>query len=168
MNRYQAQCDPYDEIGKYILDTLDLSKIPGLSFYANKLKKGKGIFTEVSDFIESRGQNSMVSIIFLTDTLGHDSLTKMFGEPIFHSEFGEGFGYPYDDEDSYEFDEEFDEEPITNESYASYFLNIKGINIHIGYDHRGTSLEIEKGTTYDQSIDVIKELVNIYKERCQS
>ena len=44
----------------------------------------------------------------------------MFGKPLLHDEFGEGFDSEYDEET----DEEL--EPEIKESYASYFVNVDG------------------------------------------
>ena len=88
----------------------------------------------------------------------------MFGEPLLHDEFGEGF--------EGEYDEETDErgEPDIKESYASYFVNVGGVELHIGYDHRGTGIEIETDGEWDISdnkakkcFDCLKKLVDLYK-----
>jgi hypothetical protein len=165
----------YAELGKYITEELDIEKIPYLSFLVDKLKERKGLITKIKDFIspESRTYSS-VAINFLTGVLDENALENMFGKPIFHDEFGEGF--------EGEYDEETDEygEPEINESYASYFVNVDGTNFHIGYDHRGTSIEIEVPTKFLQRIfgkndgefsdetakkcfESLKKLVNLYK-----
>lgn len=168
----------YAELGKYITEELDIEKIPYLSFLVDKLKERKGLITKIKDFIspESRTYSS-VAINFLTGVLDEKALENMFGKPIFHDEFGEGF--------EGEYDEETDEygEPEINESYASYFVNVDGTNFHIGYDHRGTSIEIEVPTKFLQRIlgkhddnssdkdakkcfESLKKLVDLYKEKC--
>ena len=168
----------YAELGKYITETLDIEKIPYLGFYADKLKERKSIITKIKDFIspESRTYTS-VAIHFLTGVLDEKALENMFGKPIFHDEFGEGFDGEYDEET----DEEL--EPEIKESYASYFVNVDGTNFHIGYDHRGTSIEIEVPTKFLQRIfgnhdgdfsdetakkcfESLKKLVDLYKEKC--
>jgi len=162
----------YAELGKYITETLDIEKIPYLGFFVDKLKERKGIITKIKDFIspESRTYTS-IAINFLTGVLDEKELEKMFGKPIFHNEFGEGF--------EGEYDEETDEygEPEVKESYASYFVNVDGTNFHIGYDHRGTNIEIEipSKSNYDGNIsdetakkcfESLKKLVDLYKEKC--
>ena len=164
----------YAELGKYITEELDIEKIPYLDFLVDKLKERKGLITKIKDFIspESRTYTS-VAINFLTGVLDEKALENMFGKPIFHDEFGEGF--------EGEYDEETDEygEPEIKESYASYFVNVDGTNFHIGYDHRGTSIEIEVTTKFLQRIfgkhddasdeeakkcfESLKKLVDLYK-----
>ena len=163
----------YAELGKYINETLDIEKIPYLGFYADKLKERKSVITKIKDFIspESRTYTS-VAIHFLTGVLDEKALENMFGKPIFHDEFGEGFDGEYDEET----DEEL--EPEIKESYASYFVNVDGTEFHIGYDHRGTGIEIELPNKYQWSdkgssdedakkcFESLKKLVNLYKEKC--
>ena len=161
--------DWYTELGKYITEELDIEKIPYLSFFADKLKERKGLITKIKDFIgtESRTYAS-IAINFLTGVLDEKSLEKMFGRPILHNEFGEGF--------EGEYDEETDErgEPDIKESYASYFVNVGGIELHIGYDHRGTSIEIQKPSKFrwggeisdkvaQKCFESLKKLVDLYK-----
>ena len=143
--------DWYAELGKYITETLDIEKIPYLSFFVDKVEEREG----------------MVAISFITGVLDEDVLEKMFGKPIFHNHFGEGF--------EGEYDEETDEygEPEIKESYASYFVNVGGINLHIGYDHRGTDIEVETGEFDVDNVfsdekakkcfESLKNLVDVYK-----
>ena len=159
----------YAELGKYITEELDIEKIPYLGFYADKLKERKSIITKIKDFIspESRTYTS-VAIHFLTGVLDEKTLENMFGKPIFHDEFGEGFDGEYDEET----DEEL--EPEIKESYASYFVNVDGNNFHIGYDHRGTGIEIEVPSKFNydgnfsdedakKCFESLKKLVDLYK-----
>lgn len=86
--------------------------------------------------------------------------SKRCGDPIYHNEFGEGF----DKKKKY--------------LYASYFVEIDGVWIHIGYDHRGTRIEIEytSDDVYDihkeifkkdaeKCFNVLKKIIDIYKEK---
>jgi hypothetical protein len=162
----------YAELGKYITEELDIEKIPYLGFYADKLKERKSIITKIKDFIspESRTYTS-VAIHFLTGVLDEKALENMFGKPIFHDEFGEGFDGEWNEEkDDYD-------EPEIKEFYASYFVNVGGTEFHIGYDHRGTGIEIEipnkfnyDGNFSDEDakkcFESLKKLVNLYKEKC--
>ena len=162
----------YAELGKYITETLDIEKIPYLGFYADKLKERKSVITKIKDFIspESRTYTS-VAIHFLTGVLDEKALENMFGKPIFHDEFGEGFDGEWNEEkDDYD-------EPEIKEFYASYFVNVGGTEFHIGYDHRGTGIEIEipnkfnyDGNFSDEDakkcFESLKKLVNLYKEKC--
>ena len=162
--------DWYVELGKYIIEELDIEKIPYLSFFADKLKERKGLVTKIKDFVSPETQTySSISIHFLTGVLDEKALENMFGKPIFHDEFGEGFDGEYDEET----DEEL--EPEIKESYASYFVNVGGTNFHIGYDHRGTGIEIElpnkyqwsdKGSSDEEAkkcFESLKKLVDLYK-----
>jgi len=162
----------YAELGKYITEELDIEKIPYLGFYADKLKERKSVITKIKDFIspESRTYTS-VAIHFLTGVLDEKTLENMFGKPIFHDEFGEGFDGEWNEEkDDYD-------EPEIKEFYASYFVNVGGTEFHIGYDHRGTGIEIEipnkfnyDGNFSDEDakkcFESLKKLVNLYKEKC--
>lgn len=162
----------YAELGKYITETLDIEKITYLSFFVDRLKERKGLITKIKDFIspESRTYTS-IAISFLTGVLDEKALENMFGKPIFHDEFGEGFDGEYDEEtDEYG-------EPEIKESYASYFVNVGGTEFHIGYDHRGTGIEIEVPTKFNydsdfsdkdakKCFDSLKKIVDLYKEKC--
>jgi len=165
--------DWYAELGRYIVDTLDIEKITELQFLSKKLKEKKNIVTKIKDFM-SDDNNLYFSVAnhFLTSVLNEVTLRRMFGEPIFHDEFGEGFDGEYDEEtDEYG-------EPEIKESYASYFVNVGGTNFHIGYDHRGTGIEIELPSKYKWSdkgssdedaqkcFIALKGLVDLYKKKC--
>jgi len=162
--------DWYAELGKYIADTLDIEKIPHLSFFSDKLKEKKNIITKIKDFgSDGNRLYFSVSSFFLTSALDEEALKKMFGDPILHDEFGEGFEGEYDEEsDEYE-------EPQIKESYASYFVNVGGVDFHIGYDHRGTRIEIDipfnmsgdvKDSEVQKCFDGLKALVDLFKEKC--
>jgi hypothetical protein len=163
----------YAELGKYITETLDIEKVPYLSYFSEKLKKEKrSLITKIKDFVSPNNQTyTSIAISFLTGGLDEKSLENMFGKPIFHDEFGEGF--------EGEYDEETDEygEPEIKESYASYFVNVGGTNFHIGYDHRGTGIEIEIPSKFQWSdkgssdidakkcFEALKKIVDLYKEK---
>lgn len=161
--------DWYAELGKYITENLDIEKIPYLSFFADKLKERKGLVTKIKDFVIPNNQTyTSISISFLTGVLDEKALENMFGKPIFHDEFGEGFDGEYDEET-----DEYDE-PEIKESYASYFVNVDGTNFHIGYDHRGTRIEIEIPSKFNydgvfsdedakKCFESLKKLVDLYK-----
>ena len=160
----------YAELGKYITENLDIEKIPYLSYFSDKLKKEKSLITKIKDFVSPNNQTyTSVAIHFLTGVLDEKSLENMFGKPLLHDEFGEGFDGEYDEET----DEEL--EPEIKESYASYFVNLSGNNFHIGYDHRGTGIEIELPNKFQWSnkgssdldakkcFDSLKKIVDLYK-----
>jgi hypothetical protein len=67
---------------------------------------------------------------------------------LYHDQFGEGF------------DTEVEE--ITA-SYASYFVEVLGIKMHIGYDHRGTQIETEYCMPV-KLFTVLKKLADQYIE----
>jgi hypothetical protein len=161
--------DWYAELGKYITETLDIEKIPYLSYFSEKLKKEKSLITKIKDFVSPNNQTyTSITISFLTGGLDEKALENMFGKPIFHDEFGEGFDGEYDEEtDEYG-------EPEIKEYYASYFVNVDGTNFHIGYDHRGTGIEIEVPSKFNydgnfsdedskKCFESLKKLVDLYK-----
>lgn len=161
----------YTELGKYIVDTLDTQKIPELEFYIDKLKNQKKIITKIKDYFDSSERTySSIAILFTTSILDEFSLKKMFGDPIFHDEFGEGFDGEWNEElDDYD-------EPEIEESYASYFVNIGGLDFHIGYDHRGTGIEINIPVDANYNVtdsdaqkcfESLKLLVDLYKKKNQ-
>ena len=158
----------YAELGKYITEELDIEKIPYLSFFADNLKERKGLITKIKDFISPENRTyTSIAIHFLTGVLDEKALEKMFGKPLLHDEFGEGFDGEYDEET-----DEYDE-PEIKESYASYFVNVEGTNFHIGYDHRGTGIEIEIPSKFNYGVfsdkdsekcfESVKKLVDLYK-----
>lgn len=103
----------YDELGSYIEEKLDMESHFG------------------ADYRKFIGN---IAVYFLTSQLDPDSLKKMFGEPILHNEFGEGF---YGKNGKY----------LKKWQYASYFVKVGNLNLHIGYDHRGTNIEVESSAS---------------------
>lgn len=106
----------YEKIGKYLVGKFG-KRLPN-DYHWVKCEKD-------DDF-------RFVGIAFMTGSLGNLSLNaetmqKLWGNPIFHDNFGEG-GL-----------EDFEED---SSGYASYFKTINGLNFHIGYDHRGTGVEV--------------------------
>lgn len=139
------------KLGMYINDNLDIEKIYELDIFYERSKRN--FITDSNNIYSSLG------IMFLTDTLNEEALRKMFGEPLLHNEFGEGFEGEWDDESEDYLD------PEIKETYASYFLEIKNIDIHIGYDHRGTTIEVDLPIEEDSDekiYEVYKELVDIF------
>ena len=89
----------YAELGKYITETLDIEKIPYLDYFVDKLKERKGLITKIKDFISPESRNyTSIAIHFLTGVLDEKALENMFGKPLLHDEFGEGFDGEYDEE----------------------------------------------------------------------
>lgn len=154
----------YSEIGKYIVDKIDISKIPTLSFYDKRIKD-KSIKTKFKQFFTEDYTFVGISIAFLTSTLDEEALKDMFGEPLIHSEFGEGFDRKL--------------KKYKGFSYASYFVSVGGRELHIGYDHRGTGIEIKVDGDFNYKsrptekeatllFEVIKKLIDLYSEKVLS
>ena len=162
--------DWYAELGKYIDDTIDITKVPDLAYCASHRPKNN-IATKIKDFLSSDSRFYFnIASMFVTSTLDEKNLKKMFGEPLLHSEFGEGFEGEWNEED-----DDFDE-PEIKEDHASYFVNVGGTDLHIGYDHRGTRVEIglDKKFDYDKGItdaeaerclQALEKLVDLFKEK---
>lgn len=150
--------DPFAKLGEYIVKEFNGKLPPDLKFYEERLKKSSTIIKKINVFRdELEDTYSSIAIFFITGTLGEDSLKKIFGEPICHSEFGEGPDEP----------DEYDDKKliISFPKYASYFVEIEGVKLHIGYDHRGTSIEALEGTSSDDLLKALKKLVDIYKQK---
>lgn len=154
--------DWYSELGKYIESTIDIERVPELEFISNRIKKEKGsVITKIKNFLGDDRLSFSIASFFLTSALNDKSLNKMFGDPLLHNEFGEGFG----------------KKKLSR--YASYFINVGGTNFHIGYDHRGTRIEIELKKNEPTSVlnvefsdieankclDSLKKIVDLYKEK---
>ena len=91
--------------------------------------------------------NRFLGMAFFTTFLNEDILEKVFGSPINHSEFGEGFE--------------------TNRDYwfSSYIIEINGHLYHVGYDHRGTAFEPDVTTSYDDVMKDAKSLIDYIFEK---
>jgi len=91
--------------------------------------------------------NRFLGMAFFTTFLNGDILEKVFGSPINHSEFGEGFE--------------------TNRDYwfSSYIIEINGHLYHVGYDHRGTAFEPDVTTSYDDVMKDAKSLIDYIFEK---
>jgi len=159
--------DWYAELGKYIDDKINLSQHDHFDYIEkHRPKKNKNLITKLVNFkdIHNRFYFS-ISSTFLTSVLNQESLFKMFGNPILHNEFGEGFDGEWNEEN-----DDYDE-PTIKESYASYFVTINNIDLHIGYDHRGTNIELKLQSNYDianavngnTSDDIAQKLLNSLK-----
>ena len=92
----------------------------------------------------SRSKKSIIykriGIWLVCGAISPEVLMKRFGEPLYHSEFGEGYPQFYEKEIP----------DMKGHLYASYFIQIDGVRFHIGYDHRGTSIDIQ--TNYNHII----------------
>lgn len=140
MNDYDNEW--YSLIGKYFLEKWGEENLQEHKITLDRIKKGNKRDKETG--------YRMLGIFFITSHLNEETLKEMFGKPICHSEFGEGF------DNKRKYDDRGNESP----EYCSYFLNIDGHKAHIGYDHRGTSIEVENGLKPEEVFNMIKELVD--------
>jgi len=121
--------DWYAELGNYVVGKPNPKKtIRDYLSFSNKKDKG-----------------SFVGIMFIT-SLEVGKLKSAFGQPLKHSEFGEGFV------------------PSRKYTFESYFLRINGGVYHIGRDHRGTSFEVPRNYTSEQIFEDVKEFVREYSK----
>lgn len=147
----------YSKIGEHIIKIYNGELPKDLSFYIDFKKSKNKVFKKLDDFIEDKELTDNIGVWFLTSTLDKDVLTKMFGKGLYHNEFGEGFDGEYDEEtDDYL-------EPEIKESFISWFVFIDNVKFHIGVDHRGTSIEVEKNTTPDKVYNCLTKIVDKYK-----
>lgn len=138
------RCDECDYLQEYY------SQIGGYF-----VSKGLG---HLNRHIQENDSNVSTGIYVICEYFDEKLLRKLFGEPLYHDEFGEGF--------EGEYDEELEDylEPENESSYASYFIEINNITLHIGYDHRGTRFEVkdeDDSVSNQQVIDAIKMLIDI-------
>ena len=135
-----GKVDYLSDIGKYIANNDKFKNDYWLAYFLNK------------DKINS-DRYASICITFITSTLGKDNLYKMFGDPILHNEFGEGF-------------DENEKDPeifggVGDYTYASYFPTINDTKIHIGYDHRGTSVELPRNMYPEDAVKILEKLADI-------
>lgn len=120
--------------------------------YSDKSKNLYDIYKNGNTFQKTFNKNDIKTflrlsgIMFLTSDLDEKVLTSLFGKPIKHSEFGEGF----DRKRKY--------------SFISYFTELNGYKFHLGLDHRGTCIEVDKKITYDGLILSIQKLIDKFIE----
>lgn len=141
-------------IGEYIYNKYNGNLPSFFDYYENKIKGEKVLSPEELD-----NMYRSMGISFMTSLMYGDALENMFGEPILTDEYGEGF------DDDVNFDNKY--------SYASYFVEINVQTFHIGYDHRGTGIELKVDQhKYKYSLDEIekvfnsmKKMVDLYKDK---
>ena len=103
---------------------------------------GGRIIDEIRPGIEkNQSNNRFMFIMYFTSLLDGVVLREAFKRPLQHSHFGEG-----------------GEDMST--SYASYMLKIDNKYVHIGYDGRGTSVDLEEGTTLDEAGVILSTIVD--------
>ena len=154
MNFMNQKLDLFDIIGEYAYNKdNNIFKKFGLS---DDFFKSDSLITKMDIFNKKKRQYNFLGILLLTDNnFASEKLKEIYSEPIFHNEFGEGFEGEYNEET-----DEYDD-PDIKESFASYFITIKNVDFHIGYDHRGLSIEVKKGTDINDLIESLKEFVDI-------
>ncbi len=124
-------------LGEFIDENINISNEPRLSLIFKVRKKRT-----------RRKSYDTLAIFFLTG-IDLPDLEKMFGYPLLHDHFGEGF---------------HDEDNI-KESFASWFIKLKGVKFHIGVDHRGTTIEVINERNPMIILESLKELVILYKNK---
>lgn len=137
MNKWQME-DWYDKLGEYH----EGSK-PRKFSYLKAFQGGKS------------ARDRFIGILFITSTLC-ENLEKMLGKPFYHNFFGEGMEQQEDN---------YGNLVPSRYQYASYMLSINGHKYHIGYDHRGSSIEVDPKVANLEIFNDIKELVDLYKEK---
>lgn len=158
MNYLRLDKDIYQILGKYAYEDVFDKKLPNkLSYFNDYLKSSFN--TKFNIFSKKERAYSSLAILLLTNSdFVIDKLKEVYGEPIYHDEFGEGFDGEYDDETDIE------TEPEIKESFASYFITISDVDFHIGYDHRGLTIEVKNGTSVDYLIIALKKFIyDMYK-----
>ena len=129
--------DWYYEIGKYLVEKTNGNLKGNLSFFNDKLK-----FNFIERF-NGKDKRTLESIgIFALTDIDKKILKMMWGNPIFHSEFGEGLSKK------------------SKSTFASYFIEINGYKFHIGYDHRGTSIEPDESLKPSELFECLKILID--------
>lgn len=133
----------YGKLGKYILrkvKQMDQTQVhQSLQMHATR---------DAETFILNRQRNyQSMGMMFTTSTLDKDAMEKIFkAEATYHDEFGEGMkGVEVKRKHS-------------KSQFASYFVKINGLNFHIGFDNRGTSIEVQLPFSNDSDLTRCKEL----------
>lgn len=131
--------DWYGDFGRFIINSISNDEPIPLHFYynlgipANKLGVERKSIT-----ISTNVRYSSIGIESIHSFLSPWTLREVLGRPLFHNHFGEGLS------------------PSSKSSYASYFIQIDGVDFHIGYDHRGTEIEVRYGTSPSVLLDKLK------------
>jgi hypothetical protein len=147
----------YRHIQNFTHEKMDFYEILGRYAYKNIiLPKELNFFYEYLDSkhnVDNMEYNSLAISLLTHQDFVIDKLKELYGEPIYHDEFGEGFP------------SENDEEPEIKESCASYFITIEGVDLHVNYDQTGMAIEAKKGTTVLNLIEALKKFIYIcYKK----
>ncbi len=131
----------YDLLGRYIYNKCD-DNLPDqvcLMIYPPSRSTPWGL--KKSDIDENNLRYSGIAIYTMSSWFDADVLKSKFGNPVKHNQFGEGV-------------------PKSKYNFASYFIEIDNVKFHIGYDHRGTYVEVEDGVTPKLTFELIKKLID--------
>jgi len=123
----------YNEIANTILKKLKGKKIP-FPF---------DIFVNDSN-IDNFPKDRLFSIYSFFICHMEDTLIAKLGQPLYHSEFGEGF----------------DDKKLKKYLYASYFIEVGGVEMHLGWDNRGSSVEVDESKSPQEICEALIELAN--------
>lgn len=156
LNFIHKKPELYEILGEYAYINIFNKNLPDKLKMFDEWINPKSLIKKVSVFSDKKRAYSSLAIMLLTHSdFVIDKLKEVYGEPIYHDEFGEGFEGEYDEET----DEE--SEPDIKESFASYFVTIDGVDFHIGYDHRGLTIEAKKGASIDNLIKALEKFIEI-------
>lgn len=132
----------YGLLGKYLIKKLRDSgkEIP------KYLEPRRNILKMIA---ERDKEYSSAGMMFVTALLNKDALYKMFGAALYHDEFGEGF------------QDTKIERINAKRNFASYFMEIDDVKFHIGFDHRGTSIEMDSSDPVN-ILKALEKLIDTY------
>ena len=148
--------DIYTDLGEFAYKIVFNSKLPNAFNYIEKHLKSNNLIKKIVDFKKTKRIYNLLGIRLLTQSdYVIDKLKELYGEPIYHDKFGEGFEGEYDEDN-----DEYSQQEI-KESFASYFININNVDFHIGYDHRGLTIEVNPNTKIGDLINSLKELLKL-------
>lgn len=155
---FNRPVDAYSELGEYLMSKFNDRLPMELSFYEQYFKTGQNPIAVIGRDMDQI--YSSISITFLSSLICKEFLTITYGEPIYHNEFGEEFGEGFGGEWNEDIDDY--DEPTIKFDHVSYFIEVEGVKMHIGCDHRGTRIEPLEGTDIEDFVKAIKKLMDIY------
>lgn len=156
LNYLREKRNIYEILGKYAYEEVFKGNLPEELKFFEEYIKPKSIIKKMDLFNKiNHGYNSLAIMLLTHSHFVIDKLKELFGEPIYHDEFGEGFDGEYDDETG-----EYGE-PDIKEEFASYFITIEGVDLHIGYDHRGLTVEVKDGTNVSDLLKALKKFISL-------
>ena len=96
------------------------------------------------DNIDTLPEDRLFSIFSFFTCYMNKPMIKKFGQPLYHSEFGEGFDNP----------------KLKKYLYASYFIEVSGVEMEIGWDNRGSTIRVDDSKSPKEICDSLIELAN--------